>query len=119
MPARDHSTMDTRLRDRQIIERALTEHAAVPYANGDVRTVTVFDHDRDHYLLVDVGRDGLRHVHGCLVHIDIAGDEILVQRDGTEHGMARELVAAGIAPARIVLVFHPNGPLRFSDALAA
>jgi len=105
--------------DRDVIERALADHAAVPYAYGDVRTVTVFDRERDHYLLVDVGREDMRRVHGCLVHIDIVGDEIHVQRDGTERGMARDLVAAGIAPERIVLVFHPNGPLRYSDALAA
>jgi hypothetical protein len=111
--------MDTRTLDRQIIERALTEHAAVPYAYGDVRTIPVFDREHDHYLLVDVGRDGLRRVHGCLVHIDIVGDEIVVQRDGTERGMSRDLVAAGIAPERIVLAFHPNGPLRYSNAVAA
>ena len=111
--------MDTRTLDRQIIERALTEHARIPYAHGDVHTVPVFDREHDHYLLVDVGRDGLRHVHGCLVHIDIVGDEIVVQRDGTERGMSRELVAGGIAPERIVLAFHPNGPLRYSNAVAA
>jgi hypothetical protein len=105
--------------DRDLIERILTDHAAVPYAYGDVRTVTVFDRPRDHYLLVDVGREGMKRVHGCLVHIDIVGDEIHVQRDGTERGISRQLVAAGIAPERIVLVFHPNGPLRYSDAVAA
>jgi hypothetical protein len=51
----------------------------IVYADGDVRTVTVFDRPGDHY----------------------------------------RLVAAGIAPERIVLVFHPNGPLRYSDAVAA
>jgi XisI protein len=111
--------MDPRATYRPIIERALTEYAAVPYAHGDVRTVPVFDHEHDRYLLVNVGRDGLRRVHGCLVHIDIEGDDILVQRDGTEHGIARELAAAGVAPERIVLAFHPNGPFRLSEADAA
>lgn len=105
--------------DRDLIERILTDHAAVPYAYGNVHTVTVFDRQRDHYLLVDVGREGMKRVHGCLVHIDIVGDEIHVQRDGTERGISRQLVAAGVAPERIVLVFHPNGPLRYSDAVAA
>lgn len=111
--------MDSRAQDRVIIERALTDYAAVPYAHGEVRTVPVFDRENDHYLLVIVGRDGLRRVHGSLVHIDIEGADILVQRDGTEHGMARDLVAAGIAPERIVLAFHPDGPFRYSEALAA
>jgi hypothetical protein len=111
--------MDTRTLDRAIIERALTDYAAIPYAHGDVRTMPVFDREHDHYLLVLVGRDGLRRVHGSLVHIDLEGDDIVVQRDGTEHGMARELVAAGVAPERIVLAFHPDGPFRYSEAVAA
>ena len=51
-------------------------------------TQTVFDRERDHYLLVLVGTDGVRKVHGVLVHIDIVGDRVLIQRDGTERGMA-------------------------------
>ena len=111
--------MDARAHDRDIIERTLTEYAEIPYAHGDVRTVPVFDREHDHYLLVIVGRDGLRRVHGSLVHIDIEGADVVVQRDGTEQGMARDLVAAGIAPERIVLAFHPNGPFRYSEAVAA
>jgi hypothetical protein len=111
--------MDARAHDRSIIERVLTDYAAVPYAHGDVRTVPVFDRDHGHYLLMIVGRDGLRRVHGSLVHIDIEGDDIVFQRDGTEQGLSRDLVAAGIAPERIVLAFHPDGPFRYSDAVAA
>lgn len=111
--------MDARARDRDIIEHTLTDYASIPYAHGDVRTIPVFDRERDHYLLVIVGRDGLRRVHGSLVHIDIEGSDIVVQRDGTEHGMARDLAAAGIAPERIVLAFHPDGPFRYSEAIAA
>jgi XisI protein len=111
--------MDTRDHDRAVIELALTEYAAIPYAHGEVRTVPVFDRERDHYLLVIVGRDGLRRVHGSLVHIDIEGPDIVIQRDGTEHSMARDLAAAGIAPDRIVLAYHPDGPFRYSEAVAA
>ena len=79
--------MDTRATDREVIERVLTEYAAVPYAHGQVKTETVFDRTSDRYLLVIVGQDGKRRVHGCLVHIDIEGDKVVIQRDGTEHGM--------------------------------
>jgi len=48
-----------------------------------------------------------RRVHSSLVHIDIINDKIWIQRDGTEHGIAKELVAAGIPKDRIVLAFHP------------
>ena len=32
---------------RDALERILTEHAAIPYANGDVQTETIFDRTRD------------------------------------------------------------------------
>ncbi len=111
--------MDTRATDREVIERVLTEYAAVPYAHGQVKTETVFDRTSDHYLLVIVGQDGKRRVHGCLVHIDIEGDKVVIQRDGTEQGMAPDLARAGIAPERIVLAFHHRGARPYSDFLAA
>ena len=66
-----------------------------------------------------VGSEGKRRVHGCLVHIDIVGDKILIQRDGTERGMAPELARGGIAPERIVLAFHHAGARAYSEFLAA
>lgn len=91
---------------RHIIETVLSEHAAIPYAYGDIRSEAVFDRERDRYLLVDVGWDRGRRVHGTLVHIDIIGDQVWVQRDGTEDGVALELAEAGIPKDRIVLGFH-------------
>lgn len=111
--------MDTRAADRQVIEKVLADYAAVPYAHGDVETQTVFDRDSDRYLLMIVGHEGKRRVHGCLVHIDIVGDEIRVERDGTELGMAPELVRAGIPAHRIILAFHHRGARPYSEFLAA
>ncbi|WP_372478204.1 element excision factor XisI family protein [Nostoc mirabile] len=47
-----------------------------------------------------------RRVHGCLIHIDIIDGKIWIQRDGTEEGVATELVKAGITKDRIVLGFR-------------
>jgi hypothetical protein len=111
--------MDTPAADREVIERVLAEYAAIPYAHGDVKTETVFDRTSDRYLLVIVGHDGKRRVHGCLVHIDIEGERVVIQRDGTEHGMAPDLARGGIAPERIVLAFHHRGAKPYSEFLAA
>jgi hypothetical protein len=111
--------MDTHTADRDVIEKVLTEYAAIPWAHGDVTSQTVFDRTSDHYLLMLVGTEGRRRVHGCLVHIDIVGDDVLIQRDGTERGMAPLLARAGIAPERIVLVFHPVRAYRYSELLEA
>ena len=52
-----------------------------------------------------VGWDKYR-VHGCLVHVDLIDGKFWIQRDGTEHGIARDLEAAGVPKDHIVLAFR-------------
>jgi len=92
---------------RSIIESILIEYTKIPYAYGDFQTEAVFDRIRDRYLLMNVGWDNKKRVHGCLVHIDIIEGKLWIQRDGLEHGVATELVEAGIPKSRIVLAFKP------------
>jgi hypothetical protein len=99
--------MDTLTTYRQIIEKTLTEYANIPYAYGEIQTETIFDRINDHYLLVNVGWDNDRRVHGCLIHLDIINGKVWVQRDGTEEGIAGELEKAGIPKDQIVLGFRP------------
>ena len=40
------------------------------------------------------------------LHVDIINGKVWIQRDGTEEGIALELVAAGIPKEHIVLAFH-------------
>jgi len=98
--------MDARISYRPLIERILTEHTRIPYAHGNIQIQTVFDRESDHYLLMLVGRDGIRRVHGSLVHVDIIDGKIWIQRDGTEYGVARELIDAGVSKDDIVLAFR-------------
>ena len=98
--------MDPLEHDRQLIERILTEYARIPYAHGDIERQTVFDRRGDHYLLMLVGREGVRRVHGCLIHVDLLDGKFWIQRDGTEYGIARELLDAGVSKDRIVLAFR-------------
>ena len=98
--------MDSLETYREIIERVLSDYAAVPYAHGDFKTEVVFDRVRDRSLLIDVGWDGKRRVHGCIVHIDIIDGKLWIQRDGTEQGIALDLEQAGIPKEHIVLGFR-------------
>jgi hypothetical protein len=97
--------MDTLDQYRESVERVLSEYACIRYAYGDIQTQTVFDRQRDHYLLMSVGWDK-RRVHGCLVHVDLINGKVWIQRDGTEDGIATELEAAGIPKQDIVLAFR-------------
>jgi hypothetical protein len=48
-------------------------------------------------------------VHGSVIHIDLRGEKVWIQHDGTEAGVALELEAAGIPREQIVLAFqHPS-----------
>jgi hypothetical protein len=99
--------MDTIETYRKIVRHVLAAYAAIPYAYGDIHTGVVCDRDADRYLLMTVGWDQDKRVHGCLVHIDIIDGKVWIQRDGTEQGIATELVTAGIPKDAIVLAFHP------------
>src|SRR5882672_8764058 len=92
---------------RQIICNVLSDYLNLCYANAEIQNEAVFDRENDRYMVVSVGWDGVKRVHGALVHIDIINGKIWIQRDGTEHGIARELVAAGIPRDHIVLAFRP------------
>jgi hypothetical protein len=59
-------------------------------------------------LVISVGWQKVKRIHGCLIHIDIIDGKAWIQRDGTEHGIAKELEAAGIPRDRIVLGFHSS-----------
>jgi hypothetical protein len=104
---------------RQIIEDVLTEYTRIPYAYGEIQSEAIFDRTRDRYLLVNVGWEDSRRVHGSLVHIDIINDMLWIQRDGTEHGIAKELIKAGIPRDRIVLGFRPAKVRQYTEYAAA
>jgi hypothetical protein len=99
--------MDTLEAYRQIIQTVLTPYTKIPYSYGELECKLVCDRQADSYLLITLGWEQAKRVHGCLVHLDIIDGKIWVQRDDTEDGVTDELVAAGIPKAHIVLGFHP------------
>jgi len=91
---------------RRTIKRILTDLAAVPFPEVVTMSAkTVFDEAADVYLVVVVGWQDVRRLHGCLVQVEIKGDKIWVQQDGTEDGVVADLLAAGIPKDCIVLGF--------------
>jgi hypothetical protein len=111
--------MDRLASYRQTIRRILTEYARIPYAHGDIQIEPVFDDESDRYLLMILGRENDRRVHGCLVHVDIINGKIWIQRDGTERGIANELVEAGIPKDQIVLGFRSAEVRKHTDFAVA
>lgn len=85
----------------------LNDHAQYHSAIGQVDNQIVIDEERGHYHWVKVGWYGLERICGSVIHIDIIGDKIWIQRDGTEDGVAYELLERGIPKTDIVLAYHP------------
>jgi XisI protein len=98
--------MDTINRCRTIIQQVLSAHAKAPAPGGDVQLQTVFDASNDHYLLVQVGWGRQQRIYGTLAHIDLAGEKVWIQHDGTEEGLANQLRDAGIPAEHIVLGYR-------------
>jgi XisI protein len=92
---------------REILEKILQYYADLPYRYGDVITYMIVSRDRNHFMLIQVGWENDRRVHGCVVHAEIRNDKIWIHYDGIEDGITDELVAAGVPKDRIVLAFHP------------
>jgi hypothetical protein len=93
---------------RQIIRQVLAEYARCKPANGEIETELVVDPERDHFEVLHVGWDGVHRVHGPVIHIDIIGDKVWIQYDGTNRPVADEVIAAGIPQQDIVLAWHPR-----------
>ena len=100
--------MDKVANYREIVQRILLPFRSHRYANADVENEPVFDRDNDHYLIMQLGwQEGVRRIHGCLVHLDIINGKVWIQRDGTEDGIVNDLEEAGIPKSDIVAGFHP------------
>jgi XisI protein len=91
---------------RQAIQAILTDYVKVPIPNGEIESQTVFDTQQDHYQVMNVGWDGNRRVHGCVLHLDIKDGKVWVQQNVTEMPVAQELMALGVTKEDIVLGFQ-------------
>lgn len=100
---------------REILRKTLSEYTKIPYSHGEILNKTIFDTENDSYLLITVGWDDIRRVHGILIHLEIVNNKIWIQRDGTENGIARNLENAGIPKDDIVLGFHPPDVRPFTE----
>lgn len=102
---------------RQYIQQLLSERAQrVSRQRNDqeYEVQTIFDTERDHYQLLYVGWRGNKRDFGCILHLDIKGKKIWIQHDGTEVGIANQLVEMGVPKEDIVLAFHEPAVRQFT-----
>lgn len=101
--------MDTLALDtlRKAILSVFEEWERFPGPLSHFTIVPVIDREHDRYLLQMVRRPKGLQASDTLAHLEIREGKIWVEADGTEKGIATELVAAGIPKNRIVLSFYP------------
>jgi hypothetical protein len=91
--------------DHSVVEKLLQEYADFLDNDEQVKVELVFDRQRERYLLVETGWQNGYRIYGTLLHIDIIDGKFWIQHDGTEDGIADELVTAGIPKKQIVLAY--------------
>ncbi len=111
--------MDKLGKYRKTVEKIINEYAAIPYAYGEIESRTMFDREKDSYMLYSVGWNSRGRIHGINIHIDIINDKIYIQHDGTEDGIADDLEAAGVPKTDIVLAFHAPELRKYTEYAVA
>ncbi len=86
-------------------QRVLIEFAEFLGDDKDCILELVFDAERDRYLLVELGWERGYRIYGTLIHLEVLNSKIWVQQDGTEEGIAVDLVNLGVPKHQIVLGF--------------
>lgn len=100
--------MDKIAKYREIIKSTLTTFSRRGCGGSDVTNELVFDEKNDRYVVTAVGWESrVQRTYRPIIHIDIIGDKVWIQWDGTEDGIAYDLEEAGVPKSDIVLAFHP------------
>ncbi|MDM9383698.1 XisI protein [Chlorogloeopsis sp. ULAP01] len=100
---------------RQIIQQLILKRAKRGLSQEGMETQVILDTERDQYLLLHTGWRRNRRTHGCSLHLDIKDGKIWIQHDGTEAGIATQLLELGVSKEDIVLAFHSPHMRQFTE----
>lgn len=103
----------------RLIRAILDEHASRKPSVGEIETEVIIDEAIGHFALHHNGWANGHRIHGAVIHIDIKGDKIWIQHDGTEYGVATELIEAGVLKEKIVLAFQSPEMRKYTDFAVA
>jgi hypothetical protein len=109
---------------REIIEKILTERSefyrrANAQRSDENMVETVFDRERNSYILFNIAWEKHERTYYPVVHLDIINGKIWIQKDTTEEGIATDLEDSGIPKDKIVLAFHSPAMRKYSEYAVA
>ncbi len=101
---------------RKNIQEVIKKHSG-PHlpTETEFEIQNIFDTQNDHYMLVITGWHKNDRNYGCVIHMDIKNGKIWIQYDGTEIGVANELVELGVPKEDIILAFHTPYKRPYTD----
>lgn len=91
---------------RSAIKTIIDCHAELQNGSSILETVPICDTDGDNYLLMAIGWNSSGRVHSVGFHLRIRNGKIWIEWDGTEKGIAQELLDLGVEKEDIVLGFY-------------
>ena len=98
----------------EAIEKILNNFSDMVVREG-TEVKIIRDRESGHYLVILAGWNDQLRVYGVSVHIELKDDKIWIQQDGTEVGIANELVELGVPKEDIVLGFDAPMMRKFSE----
>ena len=101
------------------VEATFEDYSQIQYSSGEISRRTVFDRSRGRFLIMLEGWEGETRVHGCLIDVQIKGDKLWIERDGTENGVALDFERQGVPKSQIVLAFYSPAHRLLTDYPAA
>lgn len=106
---------------QRIIRHVLGEIAS--YTNNlsseSLDHVCAFDDEHGQYLLLSIGWQGGRRVHGTPVYVRLKNNQVWIEDNWTDISIVDRLTAEGIASADIVLGFEQPAPKDHSVSAVA
>lgn len=99
--------MDTLEKKRQIVQDLLKKYSHYNISEKTIETQLLFDSERDHYQVLELGWNGYDRIYNCIIHLDIKEGKIWIQRNTTDILIAEELVEMGISKQDIILGLQP------------
>jgi hypothetical protein len=103
---------------RQLLRDTIARHAELyrTSAPAGIEEILAFDDEHGTYLWLESGWDQRQRVQRIIVHAQIREDQIRIEEDWTEDGIATTLLQSGVPATDIVLAFH-DPALRASPQL--
>jgi len=101
--------MDKVANYRRTLRRLVNEYARYKPSHGQIEPIPVCDPKNDNYLLVHAGWDNIRRIHSTVLHLRLQDGKVLIEEDGLEHGVAQDLLDAGVSPKDIVYSLENEG----------